>query len=237
MELKLARCTLRPWRVGDETSLVRNANNRRVWHNLSRLPHPYTRQDADAWIARASSDATCSCALPKSATGSASRTGAAASRPRHCARSPSTRSRHSTSAGCRRASSSGTRPRCACSRRPATRSRPAIAGTSRRTARRSIAWSTRWYETMPELPDVTAYVEALGERVVGARLERLRLATPFVLRSVDPPLSDVVGRVVSGVRRLGKRIVLALEGERFVVMHLMIAGRLHWKGAGARPPA
>jgi len=72
---------------------------------------------------------------------------------------------------------------------------------------------------MPELPDVTAYVEALGERVVGARLERLRLATPFVLRSVDPPLSDVVGRVVSGVRRLGKRIVLALEGERFVVMH------------------
>src|SRR5437764_2820360 len=54
MELKLARCTLRPWRVGDETSLVRNANNRRVWHNLSRLPHPYTRQDADAWIARAS---------------------------------------------------------------------------------------------------------------------------------------------------------------------------------------
>src|SRR2546429_9404479 len=54
MELKLARCPLRPWRVGDETSLVRNANNRRVWHNLSRLPHPYTRQDADAWIARAS---------------------------------------------------------------------------------------------------------------------------------------------------------------------------------------
>ena len=54
MELKLARCTLRPWRVGDETSLVRNANNRRVWRNLSRLPHPYTRQDADAWIARAS---------------------------------------------------------------------------------------------------------------------------------------------------------------------------------------
>src|SRR2546421_6722553 len=90
---------------------------------------------------------------------------------------------------------------------------------------------------MPERPDVPAYVEALGERVVGARLERLRLATPFVLRSVDPPLSDVVGRVVSGVRRLGKRIVLALEGERFVVMHLMIAGRLHWKEAGARPTA
>ena len=90
---------------------------------------------------------------------------------------------------------------------------------------------------MPELPDVTVYVEALRERVVGARLERIRLATPFVLRSVHPPLSDVVGRVVNGVRRLGKRIVLTLEGERFVVIHLMIAGRLHWKEAGARPPA
>jgi len=89
---------------------------------------------------------------------------------------------------------------------------------------------------MPELPDVTVYVEALRERVVGARLQRIRLATPFVLRSVDPPLADVVGRTVTGVRRLGKRIVLALEDERFVVIHLMIAGRLHWKTAGARPP-
>jgi formamidopyrimidine-DNA glycosylase len=89
---------------------------------------------------------------------------------------------------------------------------------------------------MPELPDVTVYVEALRERVVGARLQRIRLATPFVLRSVDPPLADVVGRAVTGVRRLGKRIVLALEGERFVVIHLMIAGRLHWKALGARPP-
>ena len=89
---------------------------------------------------------------------------------------------------------------------------------------------------MPELPDVTVYVEALRERVVGARLQRIRLATPFVLRSVDPPLADVVGRTVTGVRRLGKRIVLALDGERFVVIHLMIAGRLHWKAAGARPP-
>ena len=89
---------------------------------------------------------------------------------------------------------------------------------------------------MPELPDVTVYVEALRERIVGARLERLRLATPFVLRSVDPPVSDVVGRIVSGVRRLGKRVVIALEGERFVVVHLMIAGRLHWKAAGAKVP-
>jgi formamidopyrimidine-DNA glycosylase len=89
---------------------------------------------------------------------------------------------------------------------------------------------------VPELPDVTVYVEALGERIVGARLERLRLATPFVLRSVDPPPGDVVGRAVTGVRRLGKRIVMALEEERYVVIHLMIAGRLHWKPAGARVP-
>src|SRR3989454_6176513 len=89
---------------------------------------------------------------------------------------------------------------------------------------------------MPELPDVTVYVEALRERVVGARLERLRLVNAFVLRSVDPPLSDVVGRAVTGVSRLGKRIVLTLPDERFVVIHLMIAGRLHWKASGARPP-
>src|SRR2546430_13149211 len=89
---------------------------------------------------------------------------------------------------------------------------------------------------MPELPDVTVYVEALRERVLGTRLERIGLATPCVLRSVDPPLGDVVGRTVTGVRRLGKRIVLALDAERFVVVHLMIAGRLHWKAAGARPP-
>jgi formamidopyrimidine-DNA glycosylase len=89
---------------------------------------------------------------------------------------------------------------------------------------------------VPELPDVTVYVEALRERIVGARLERLRLATPFVLRSVDPPLADVVGRPVTGVRRLGKRVVIALEGERFVVVHLMIAGRLYWKVAGAKVP-
>jgi formamidopyrimidine-DNA glycosylase len=87
---------------------------------------------------------------------------------------------------------------------------------------------------MPELPDVTVYVEALYPRVIGARLERIRLATPFVLRSVDPPMSDVVGRAVTAVRRLGKRVVLALEGERFVVIHLMIAGRLHWKADAGR---
>ena len=83
---------------------------------------------------------------------------------------------------------------------------------------------------------MTVYVEALRARIAGARLERFRLGTPFVLRSVDPPLAEVVGRAVTGVQRLGKRIVIALAEERFVVIHLMIAGRLHWKKAGAKPP-
>ena len=89
---------------------------------------------------------------------------------------------------------------------------------------------------MPELPDVTVYIEALRERVSGATLQRIRLATPFVLRSVDPPVDDLVGHTVTGVRRLGKRIVVALTDERFIILHLMIAGRLHWKAAGAKPP-
>ena len=89
---------------------------------------------------------------------------------------------------------------------------------------------------MPELPDVTVYLEALERRILGARLERVRLLTPFVLRSVDPPLSAATGKAVVGLRRLGKRIVIALEDDLFLVIHLMIAGRLHWKPAGARPP-
>jgi len=89
---------------------------------------------------------------------------------------------------------------------------------------------------MPELPDVVAYIEALRPRIVGARLDRVRVLHPFLLRSVQPPMSDVLGRTVRGLRRLGKRLVIALEGERFIVLHLMIAGRLHWKAAGARPP-
>ncbi len=89
---------------------------------------------------------------------------------------------------------------------------------------------------MPELPDVTVYVEALEARVRGATLERVRLASPFLLRSVEPPLAAAAGRRVVAVRRLGKRIVLALEDELFLVLHLMIAGRLHWRPAGARPP-
>jgi formamidopyrimidine-DNA glycosylase len=89
---------------------------------------------------------------------------------------------------------------------------------------------------MPELPDVTVYVEALRERVGDATLQHIRLATPFVLRSVDPPIDELLGRTVTGVRRLGKRIVVALTAERFIIVHLMIAGRLHWKGVGAKPP-
>jgi formamidopyrimidine-DNA glycosylase len=89
---------------------------------------------------------------------------------------------------------------------------------------------------VPELPDVVAYLTALEPRVRGKRLERIRLASPFVLRSVDPPVSDAEGLTVVGLRRVGKRIVLALEGEIFVVIHLMIAGRLHWRPAGTRPP-
>jgi formamidopyrimidine-DNA glycosylase len=90
---------------------------------------------------------------------------------------------------------------------------------------------------VPELPDVVAYLTALEPRVLGRRLVRLRLASPFVLRSVDPPPAEVEGRTVVGLRRLGKRVVLALDGGLFVVIHLMIAGRLHWRPAGARPPS
>jgi len=89
---------------------------------------------------------------------------------------------------------------------------------------------------VPELPDVAAYLAALAPRIVGAQLERVRLVTPFLLRSVDPPLSAAGGRTVTGLRRLGKRVVIALDGDLFLVIHLMIAGRLHWKPAGAKPP-
>ncbi len=89
---------------------------------------------------------------------------------------------------------------------------------------------------MPELPDVAVYLEALAPRILGARLERVRLLTPFLLRSVDPPVSAVAGKTVTGLRRLGKRVVIAFEDELFLVIHLMIAGRLHWRPAGAKPP-
>ncbi len=89
---------------------------------------------------------------------------------------------------------------------------------------------------MPELPDVAIYVERLAALVAGRRLEGLRVASPFVLRTVSPSPRDLAGAAVTGVERLGKRIVLALEGERFAVIHLMIAGRLRWKERGAKVP-
>jgi formamidopyrimidine-DNA glycosylase len=85
---------------------------------------------------------------------------------------------------------------------------------------------------MPELPDVAAYIGALEPRIVGRTLERVRVASVSVLRTADPPLASAEGRVVREVRRVGKRIALGLEGDLWLVLHLMIAGRLHW-----RPPA
>jgi len=87
---------------------------------------------------------------------------------------------------------------------------------------------------MPELPDVTVYVERLDARLRGDVLQRVRLLNPFLLRSALPPIATAEGRVVRGVERLGKRIVLALDGELFLVLHLMIAGRLHWPGKKTR---
>src|SRR5881397_4396971 len=89
---------------------------------------------------------------------------------------------------------------------------------------------------MPELPDVVVYIEALAERVLGQRLETIRVRSPFVLRTVRPPLEAAEGRALVALHRIGKRIVLDLEGDLFLVIHLMIAGRLHWKPAGAKIP-
>jgi len=89
---------------------------------------------------------------------------------------------------------------------------------------------------MPELPDIVVYLECLENRTLGQRLERVRLANPFLLRTVEPALKEAEGRAVAGWRRLGKRIVLGLENDLFLVLHLMIAGRLHWKKVGAKPP-
>jgi formamidopyrimidine-DNA glycosylase len=89
---------------------------------------------------------------------------------------------------------------------------------------------------MPELPDITVYIEALESRVVGQTLDRVRIPKPFLLRSVDPPISAAQGKRVVGVRRMGKRIALELEGDLFLVIHLMIAGRLRWVPAGGKVP-
>ena len=89
---------------------------------------------------------------------------------------------------------------------------------------------------MPELPDIVTYIDALRPRVVGQPLQRVRLASPFVLRTVDPPITAVEGRQVEEIRRLGKRIVWCLSDDLFLVFHLMIAGRFRWERRGAKPP-
>ena len=89
---------------------------------------------------------------------------------------------------------------------------------------------------MPELPDIRLYLSALEPRIGGRVLEGLRLLSPFVLRTVEPPAEAVVGRRVTGIERIGKRIVLALDGDLFILIHLMIAGRFRWLARGAKPP-
>jgi formamidopyrimidine-DNA glycosylase len=87
---------------------------------------------------------------------------------------------------------------------------------------------------MPELPDIAAYIIAMESRIVGQPIERVRLASPFLLRTAQPPITDVEGRTVREVRRIGKRIAIGVEGDLWLVLHLMIAGRLHWRAAGAK---
>jgi formamidopyrimidine-DNA glycosylase len=89
---------------------------------------------------------------------------------------------------------------------------------------------------VPELPDILLYLRALEPRIVGQRVERVRLANPFLLRSVAPPLSAIEGRLVVGLRRLGKRVVVEADEQLFLVFHLMIAGRFRWKPPGATIP-
>jgi len=89
---------------------------------------------------------------------------------------------------------------------------------------------------MPELPDVTVYVELIAAKTVGKKIERARIASPFVVRSVDPPIRDVEGKTVQDVRRIGKRIAIGLEDDLLVVIHLMIAGRFKWLKPGAKIP-
>src|ERR1700724_3105287 len=87
---------------------------------------------------------------------------------------------------------------------------------------------------MPELPDIAAYIAALEPRIIGQPLEQVRLASAFLLRTVQPPIGSAEGRVVRELRRVGKRIAIGLDGDLWLVLHLMIAGRLHWRAAGAK---
>src|SRR6185312_4478255 len=82
---------------------------------------------------------------------------------------------------------------------------------------------------MPEYPDIVVYIEALERRIIGRRLERLQISSPFLLRTAEPAISNVTGKKILELRRLGKRICISLEANLWLVLHLMIAGRLHWK--------
>jgi formamidopyrimidine-DNA glycosylase len=87
---------------------------------------------------------------------------------------------------------------------------------------------------MPELPDIAAYISALESRILGQKLEQVRIASAFLLRTVQPPLSSAEGRAVRELRRIGKRIAIGMEGDLWLILHLMIAGRLHWRSTGAK---
>jgi formamidopyrimidine-DNA glycosylase len=90
---------------------------------------------------------------------------------------------------------------------------------------------------MPELPDITVYAESFDAKARGDHLKRVSVASPFLLRTALPPIGSVEGKQVVGIERLGKRVVIALEGDLFLIIHLMIAGRLHWHATGSKPPA
>ena len=87
---------------------------------------------------------------------------------------------------------------------------------------------------MPELPDITVYIEALERRIIGECLEKVRVNNPFLVRTVEPPLEAASGKTVRELRRVGKRIAIGLDDELWLVLHLMIAGRLHWKPYGVK---
>src|SRR5450755_4617664 len=97
---------------------------------------------------------------------------------------------------------------------------------------RATVWQN--WNAMPELPDVAAYISALEARIVGQPLERVRVASIFLVRTADPPLASVEGRVVRELRRIGKRIAIGVDGDLWLILHLMIAGRLHWRPPGAK---
>src|SRR5258708_922674 len=106
------------------------------------------------------------------------------------------------------------------------------------TRRYTINVVLRGEKRVPELPDIVVYIEALEKRILKQKIELVRIASPFLLRTADPPLTRVDGKQVVQIRRMGKRICVGLEGELWLVLHLMIAGRLHWKKRGVKvsPP-